>query len=149
MQLALAVVILVADRLTKLLALAYCASEQVISPFVSCALTFNRGISWGMLHDANGTVFGMVTVLIACITGYIAYLGVQRSRVGDPAIGYVCVVAGSVSNLADRVIYGGVVDFISFSLSGWNFPVFNVADAFIVCGVMLIAWEAMVTDKND
>jgi signal peptidase II len=137
-QIALAMVILFADRITKMLALAHCRTEQVISSFASCILTFNRGISWGMLHDSSEGVFWAVTMMIACITAYLAYIMVQRMRAGDPALGYVCVVAGSVSNLIDRVMYGAVIDFISHSFWGWHFPVFNVADVCIVVGIILI-----------
>jgi signal peptidase II len=137
-QIALATLILLADRITKMLALAYCATERVISPFASCILTFNRGISWGMLHDSCEGVFWAVTVMIACITAYLAYIMIERLRAGDPALGYVCVVAGSVSNLIDRVMYGAVIDFISHSFWGWQSPVFNVADIYIVCGIIWI-----------
>lgn len=131
----LAVMILFFDRVSKMIALRDCVTEQKITSFLSCALTFNRGISWGMLHDANTWVFVLVTVLIACVTAFIAYLTLTRLQKGLWSIGYVCVVAGSLSNLVDRVMYGAVVDFISFSFAGWHFPVFNIADICIVLGI--------------
>src|SRR5260221_10836169 len=91
--------ILVLDRVSKWLALNYCIKEQSITSFLSCNLTFNRGISWGMLHDANSMVFTLVTVLIACITAFITYLAIMRLREGLWSIAYICVAAGSLSNL--------------------------------------------------
>ncbi len=140
-HLSLASVILFLDRITKFYALTRCAIEQKVTSFLSCALTFNRGISWGMLHYANGYVFAFVTALIAVITAYLAYLGWQKMKDGESVIGYVLVVAGSVSNIIDRMLYGAVVDFISFRLFGWDAPVFNVADVCIVFGVMIIAFK--------
>lgn len=134
----LAFMILFFDRVSKIIALRDCVIEKKITSFFACALTFNRGISWGMLHDANNWVFVLVTVLVACVTAFIAYLTLTRLQKGLWSIGYVCVVAGSVSNLVDRVIYGAVVDFISFSYAEWHFPVFNIADVCIVGGIMMI-----------
>lgn len=148
-QIALAIIILLADRITKTLALTYCTTERVINSYASCILTFNRGISWGMLHDSSNGVFWGVTLMIACITAYLGYLTLQRMRAGDSAFGYVCVVAGSVSNLIDRLMYGAVIDFISHSYGGWNFPVFNLADVYIVCGIMMILYESLFSSKNN
>lgn len=143
-QIVLATFILLADRITKMLALTHCATEKVLSSFTTCILTFNRGISWGMLHDSNEAIFWAVTLMIACITGYLAYLTWQRLQAGDQALGYVCVVAGSVSNLIDRVMYGAVIDFISHSFWGWQFPIFNVADIYIVCGIFWILIDSFL-----
>lgn len=145
----LAFLIVILDQITKGYAITHCSAEQKISSFFSCHLTFNRGISWGMLHDANSLVFLLVTLLIGCITAFIAYLALARMREGLWAFGYICVVAGSVSNLIDRVQYGAVVDFISVSMFGWDFPIFNIADAFIVGGIMMILGESMFFSKNN
>lgn len=139
--------VLIIDQLTKCIALKLCAIEQVISSFLTCHITFNRGISWGMLHHADESIFWLITILIAMITLYIAYLGWRRMRAGEWAIGYVLVVAGSISNVIDRIIYGGVVDFIAFSFGGWEFPVFNVADMCIVGGVGIIMVSLNSFDK--
>lgn len=147
-QLALAVVILLADRITKMLALTYCVTERVLSPYASCILTFNRGISWGMLHNSGEGAFWAVTAMIAVITGYLAFITVQRMRMGDPALGYVCVVVGSFSNLIDRVVYGGVIDFIAHTFWGWQFPVFNVADIYIVGGIFWILIDSIFYPKK-
>jgi signal peptidase II len=138
-SLVLIALITILDRITKIYALSHCAIEQRVTSFLSCALTFNRGISWGMLHHANGYVFVLVTAFIAAITAYIAYLGWQRIQAGEWAMGYMLVVIGSISNIIDRIVYGAVVDFIAFTLFGWNAPVFNVADVCIVVGVLWVA----------
>lgn len=139
--LSLAGFIIAFDRVTKLISLRSCITEQKISSFLSCQLTFNRGISWGMLHDANGFVFWLVTSFIGLLTAYLAYLGLQLVREGKNGLAYFAVAAGSCANLIDRLIYGAVIDFILFSWNGWAFPIFNVADIFIVCGVFFIAWQ--------
>ena len=48
------------------------------------------------------------------------------------------VLGGAVGNLIDRIFRGYVVDFLSFRLFNYDMPVFNVADIFITCGVILV-----------
>lgn len=50
----------------------------------------------------------------------------------------VFILAGGLSNIIDRFVYSGVVDFIVLGYKDWFWPVFNVADAFIVLGVTLM-----------
>ena len=47
------------------------------------------------------------------------------------------LIGGIVGNLFDRVFYGKVIDFLSFNIFGYMFPVFNFADVFICCGIVL------------
>ncbi len=58
------------------------------------------------------------------------------------------VIAGSVSNILDRVVYGGVVDFIHVHINGWSFAVFNIADVAIVVGVCIMMLQE-VYDNNE
>ena len=53
----------------------------------------------------------------------------------------LAVLAGAISNIIDRYLYGGVVDFIHAHLGGWSWPIFNVADMAIVLGIFCIFWE--------
>lgn len=56
-------------------------------------------------------------------------------------VGLIAIIAGSLSNIVDRFIYGGVIDFIELSYNQWIWPVFNVADVAIVCGIGLILYD--------
>ena len=59
------------------------------------------------------------------------------------------ILGGLVGNLIDRVIYGYVIDYLSFTFFGWEFPVFNLADSFIVVGVILLIIDMiLVSVKN-
>ena len=53
-------------------------------------------------------------------------------------ITYGMIIGGIVGNLFDRIVYGSVVDFIDFKLFGYNYPVFNLADTFIVIGIIIM-----------
>lgn len=140
----LAGIIFIVDRITKLVALARCMqSACTVNPFLSFEIVFNRGISWGMFHGESDALFIGVSVLIALITlilcGYAYYNYVR----GNSIVAEVCIIAGSACNLIDRVMYGGVIDFIILSYGHLSWPVFNVADAVIVLGVgmLLLRYE--------
>ena len=54
----------------------------------------------------------------------------------------ICLILGGlVGNLADRILKGGVIDFLEFQFFGYSYPVFNLADVFLVIGVMLYIYQ--------
>ena len=54
------------------------------------------------------------------------------------SIGISFLLGGLLGNLFDRLVFGYVIDFFDFRFGKYNYPVFNIADVFIVCGVILI-----------
>lgn len=140
--LVLALGIFIIDRLTKMTALAWCTeSARVINSFLSFEVLFNRGISWGMFHSASDTIFVIVSVIIAMVTAALCCYAYYNYVRGSSIIGEVCIVAGSLCNLVDRVIYNGVIDFIILSYGNVSWPVFNIADAMIVFGVGMLVFQ--------
>lgn len=123
------------DRITKYYALHNFATSYRVNDFISFDLAFNRGISWSMFHSSNETVFFAVSGVIAVILCALIWHTVTSYRAGAPIIGEVLVLAGAVSNLIDRFMYQGVVDFISLSYGCFSWPIFNIADVCIVVGV--------------
>jgi signal peptidase II len=132
--------IFIIDRVTKIAALTYLQAPRIINKYLSFELTFNRGVSWGIFHDATNTAFIGVSVIIAIITAFLVWHAYDMYKKGNSIIGHVCIIAGSISNLIDRAVYGGVIDFIVLSYYGYSWPVFNIADVAIVCGVGLFIW---------
>ena len=126
------------DRFSKMWALCACEHEVVVNQFVSYQCLLNRGISWGLFHSENGSVFLIVSLFITAIISYFVYytyqLWLQRKSLVGPAL----VLAGAVSNMADRFLYGGVIDFVIVHYDTWSWPVFNVADVAICLGIGLI-----------
>ena len=57
------------------------------------------------------------------------------------AVGIAAVVAGAVGNMADRLLYGHVVDFLDAYIGSAHWPAFNIADAMICTGVGLVLLE--------
>lgn len=135
----IALLVLAADQLTKAwmqstLSLGY--SESLLGP-LRLTLVHNRGIAFGLPVAQGFVSLAVVLVLVVLLLLY-------RSRMLRGAAGYAALgllVGGAIGNLIDRLRFGHVVDFIDFGF--W--PVFNVADSAVTCGVILLAYSLLTT----
>lgn len=132
------ILIIFFDRFTKNWALQQCEFPYVINNFITCEVGYNRGVTWGLLHSTSPWLFGIVTAFIIFITLIVIRYAQNQYAQGYSIFGETLVVAGSLSNIVDRFLYGGVVDFIELSYGNWVWPSFNIADASIVCGVFMM-----------
>ena len=125
------------DRWTKGWALMHNVDFQVCS-VLNFSLVMNRGISWGLFHNAPVYGFWILTTVNILITICLAYYTFYHQLYKQKTCIFleVLVLAGAVSNIIDRFVYGGVVDFIQFHVGSWYFPTFNVADILVVGGVI-------------
>jgi signal peptidase II len=138
--------VLTADRLTKDWALAKCVEPLKINDFLSFELIFNRGVSWGLFNSSYDWVFLAVSLLVLGIMFGLGLYTFVRWNNTHWVIGEILVLSGAFSNMIDRIMYSGVVDFILLSAYGYYWPYFNIADMCIVVGVGLmiiaIVWES-------
>jgi signal peptidase II len=129
---AIAVIVVVADRVTTTLAVDHVHdARHVWGPF-GLALTYNSGFAFS-LFSGRGT---LVTVAL-CIGVVVLAFVVAQVRSMPLAIGSGLVLGGAIGNLSERIVGGpggDVPDFIT--LRDW--PTFNVADACVTVGVIVI-----------
>ena len=138
----LASLIIFVDQITKWYLYTNDAQYHLTS-FLSLEVHMNRGISWGMFHSDHDLFFFFITFVIACFIGGFFYHTYQRLCAGYFIFAESAVLGGALSNLIDRFVHAGVIDFIAFSWHGWTFPVFNLADAAIVIGIFFIMLEGL------
>ena len=114
-------------------------SKTIIDNFLNITYVRNTGAAWSIL-DNNTWIVTVISLLI--IIGIIYY--VYRNRVSKKIlkIGYGLILGGAIGNFIDRIVYGYVIDFIDIDIFGWNYPIFNLADMFIVVGVILMMIDA-------
>jgi signal peptidase II len=124
----IALLILIADQATKFLIKNNLKESVVlIKNFLSISYTTNTGAVFGILKGANTSlIFISIFVL-----GLILFFW-DRLKTNSEKILVALIVSGIIGNLIDRISYGFVVDFISFSF--W--PAFNIADSALVIGVL-------------
>jgi lipoprotein signal peptidase len=93
----------------------------------------------------DNLVFSVVSVIAAvAIVYWTLRRTTARDRVLCAALGLI--LAGTVGNLYDRLVFGGVRDFLYFYLINW--PVFNIADSCLVCGAFLLLFQAFFSHSG-
>ena len=140
---AVALAALGADQLTKAVVsdnLALDESLHVAGPF-SIHHVQNSGIAFGLFSSATAAVVVLTAAAVAWMLVFFARSG-ARHPVLPAALGLV--IGGSISNLIDRVRLGHVTDFLDFKY--W--PAFNLADSFIVIGVVILFVILLFTDRE-
>lgn len=106
----------------------------------------NRGMAFG-LFEGKIPVFVILCLLFFAVFAYV-YARIPRTVYYLPlAVTSLMMVSGALGNFIDRVFRGYVVDFIYFSLI--NFPVFNMADIYVVCSGILLVILVCFKYKND
>ena len=138
--------VLVFDQLTKWAALAglgYARPVEIL-PFFNFTLLYNTGAAFSFLADHDGWqlwffVF-LAVVIVAALLAWLAFVALDDRRI---KAGIAAVIGGAVGNVIDRIAYGHVVDFLDFHWAGWHWPAFNIADAAITIGVILIIWAEL------
>lgn len=128
------------DRWTKLWAggeLALRPPLRVLGDYVRLTYARNSGVAFGIGHGTGFPYYVFSLAAIAAILWMFASGRVGPGRVQRLALGLV--LGGAVGNLVDRLATGEVVDFIEVGVPRWHWPIFNVADAAITVGVLLLA----------
>ena len=130
---AVAVVAVAADQITKSLATRSLDRGEVVGllPFFDLRRIKNTGIAFGQFTQQQSIVMVLTIAAIAWMFIFFARTG-ARSPFFPPAVGMLA--GGALSNLVDRVRDGGVTDFLHIH----HWPIFNLADSFIVLGVVLL-----------
>jgi signal peptidase II len=131
--------LIAADQLTKVWA---ASSLPLGRPGLTLGWGFhltyvqNSGAAFGILQDA--------TLALAVLSGVVALViavYLRRHASSLPALqlwALALILSGAIGNLIDRIRLGYVIDFIHFSVPGFDFPVFNIADACVVVGAGLL-----------
>ncbi len=133
----LAMVILVADQVTKYLVRAHFDLHSiypVIDGFFNLTHVQNKGAAWGMLHGRT-TILSIVSIVM--MIGL--YLGRKHIFYEHPLqrTAFGLLAGGIVGNLIDRIWFQQVTDFLQVFIGSYEWPSFNIADSAICVGVVL------------
>ena len=134
--LALAVLVMLLDQLTKLLIVAQypLGWSQPVTHFFNLVRVHNTGAAFSFLASASGWQRWFFTGLGAVAAVLIVWM--LRSHPGQKLFGFALslILGGAIGNVIDRLMYGHVVDFLDVHWAGWHFPAFNLADSAITVG---------------
>ena len=135
---AIAVLLVVIDQITKFLAVKYLSDGSVVTfipGIVNLELTYNTGFAFGLGHGYQ-YIWAIVSIIG---TGVIVYFMKDVSFRNNLiyTIAIILILAGTIGNMIDRIFsIKGVVDF--FDLAFMEFAVFNVADSYITVGAVFL-----------
>lgn len=137
------------DQLTKQLAVRYLYQQnpvELIPGVFELKFLENRGAAFGILQN-HQAFFVVITCIVLCalVYVYIRIPSVRRYTLLHLLL--VLLMAGAVGNMLDRVRLGYVIDFFYFKLI--NFPIFNVADCYVVVSVILLAVLILFSYKEE
>lgn len=108
-------------------------SIVVIPSFFDISYQVNTGGAFSLF-----TGYAFILALIAIVTIIYIHTFLKDIKNNGEKLGFSLLIGGIFGNLIDRLFYGYVIDFLSFDIFGYKFPVFNIADIFICLGVFII-----------
>jgi len=124
--------------------------ERVVIPgFFQFIYTENPGIAFGQLQEGGsfGRWFFVVLAVVAAIA--VFYYFMRTPRNDDRVLGACALLLAGISgNLTDRARLGYVIDFIVLHAGNYHWPTFNIADASITIGALLLAYDLIFSRRS-
>lgn len=143
----LAPLLFICDILLKQFVIAH--ASQILSgdfvfhlhllPFVDFNLTYieNKGMAWGMFASLQ-----MLILIVRCLViGTLSVMLIKSRSFRENALAVLFIILGAAGNVLDTLIYGHVVDMLSFTFWGRSYGIFNIADAMIFTGALMILFS--------
>jgi signal peptidase II len=121
---------------------------DVVDGFFRLTVVRNQGVTFG-LGQGLGPIWAVLNI-VAIVVLAVVYWRTRREQ-RFQAVALILVLAGAVGNLYDRLRFGWVRDFLDVYVGRHHWPPFNVADASIVVGVVILAlvlWRTPAPEKD-
>lgn len=107
---------------------------NLIDNFFRITYVKNTGAAFSIF--SNNTI--LVIIISVIVIGFLLfYIYKNKGNNKLENVSYAFILGGAISNLIDRLVYGYVIDFLDFEILSYDAPIFNLADTFIVIGVIL------------
>lgn len=142
----ISIIVLIIDQILKLLVQTFETNHVVIDKIFSITYYQNAGAAWSILEGKTALLIGISIVMLVLV--YSMMFSFDENKLTNFSFGLL--FGGIIGNLIDRILFGYVRDFISVVIFGYYFPIFNIADAAIVIGVILLIIETIKGEiKNE
>lgn len=113
-----------------------------VTGFFNLVYVENVGSAFGMFKSLGNVFFITVSIIAIVVISVL----IIKDRVNR--LSYSLLLGGALGNMTDRIIYGYVIDFFDFHIGGYHWYVFNVADASLTVGMILILINAFLPNKS-
>ena len=121
----------------------FAQSYSTFIPFIDFLLIYNSGIAFGIFDGYGNLASNLLLVITIFILIYLIRLLVKE-KVQIAKFALSLISAGALGNIIDRFIDGKVTDFLHLEFGSFSFFVFNLADAFITLGAILIIYFELI-----
>ena len=135
------------DRIIKLIiVLLNIDKVTIINGFFNINLAYNYGAAWSIFTGKK--IFLILISILVLIGIYFMLIRGKKLKTFE-SITYGLLIGGILGNLFDRIIYGYVIDYLDFYIFGYDFPIFNLADSFIVISMVLLIIDLIRSEAHD
>ena len=121
----------------------FAQSYSTFIPFIDFLLIYNSGIAFGIFDGYGNLASNLLLVITIFILIYLVRLLVKE-KVQIAKFALSLITAGALGNIIDRFIDGKVTDFLHLEFGSFSFFIFNLADAFITLGAILIIYFELI-----
>ena len=147
----LAFIVLSLDQLHKYFMLETMNIDETrffeVLPFFNLVMVWNHGVSFGMFAG-HGMSQPMILIVITSLIVCVLFFWLLKEQQRIPANALALVIGGAIGNIIDRIRFGAVADFFDFHYMGWHYPAFNIADAAIFIGVVILMIHSIFLTKS-
>ena len=143
-----ALISLIIDQIGKILVSNYLILGQtikIINNFFYLTYVQNKGAAFSILIG-----YRYILIIITFIFLYYLHKCIKKQKSFNKLeiISYGLLLGGIIGNLIDRIIYGYVIDYFDFMIFNYNFPIFNLADSFIVIGCIILVINSYLKGED-
>ena len=121
----------------------FAQSYTTFIPFIDFLLIYNSGIAFGIFDGYGNLASNLLLVITIFILIYLVRL-LLKEKVQIARFALSLITAGALGNIIDRFIDGKVTDFLHLEFGSFSFFIFNLADAFITLGAILIIYFELI-----
>ena len=114
-------------------------SIKTFFPFIELLLIYNSGIAFGIFDNKGDLTSNLLLILTIIITFYLLWMIINETKDRNK-IALSFITSGAIGNVLDRINDGSVTDFLHLKIYNYSLFVFNLADAFITIGAILIIY---------
>lgn len=142
-------IVVLLDQLSKIIVRASLNvnySIKIIGRFFKITHVENEGAAWSIL---NGRWVFLVILSLLFLVFIFTCIKRDNRNTKLNIFGYSFLIGGIIGNMMDRILYRRVTDFLSFRIFNYEFPVFNIADVFIVVGMFIFIIDIFLEGREE
>lgn len=110
---------------------------------VSLNYVANKGVAWGFFASYSRILLVIRILIVIAIILYLIFHKIDFKK----TFAIILILSGAVGNVLDFFFYGHVVDMVHFRIYSYSYPLFNLADCFIIIGIILLYFTSFKRKK--